>query len=360
MINLILKISTTKIPWRKLLTQQRLMSIHPDTRALADGILNSNRASLAKAITLIESSKREHIDQATYLLEYLVQSSPKQPSSTSFRLGVAGPPGAGKSTFIEKLGMRLVEKTERVAVISVDPSSHVSGGSILGDKTRMERLSKVPQAYVRATPTRGVLGGIAEHTVDVITLCEAAGFNNVIVESVGLGQSEISIDSAVDMLLLVVPPGGGDSLQASKKGIMEACDLVIVNKADRDLLNQAKHTTSDYKGTMQFIRRKHIDWAPPVLMVSAATGFQLDKVESAITEFRELMERNGALSTKRVTQGEKWLVENFRRGVIQELEGRKEVQRKSKELESMLKAGSTTPRAAAVSLKDYALGKSKS
>eukprot|EP01035_Chromulina_nebulosa_P017365 gene17365-22913_t len=173
--------------------------------------------------------------------------------------------------------MNYVNKGHRVAVIPVDPTSHISGGSILGDKTRMDKLSLSDNAYVRASPTRGVLGGIAEHTFDIISLCESARYDVVIVESVGLGQSEVDIDMAVDMLVLIVPPGGGDSLQASKKGIMEVADLIIVNKADNELLNAAKHTKADYSGSIQFIRQKYIWWKTKVLLMSAKTGAGLDE-----------------------------------------------------------------------------------
>eukprot|EP01034_Spumella_vulgaris_P029424 gene29424-36478_t len=268
----------------------------------------------------------------------------------TLRLGVAGPPGAGKSTFIEQLGIRYIAKGHKVAVIPVDPSSHISGGSILGDKTRMETLSVSDHAYVRASPTRGVLGGIAEHTADVITLCEYAGYDVVIVESVGLGQSEVDIDAAVDMLLLLVPPGGGDSLQAAKKGIMEAADLVIVNKADGGLLETAKHTKADYSGAMQFIRQKSPDWRARVVMVSAQTGFQLDLVEDAIESFHNTMISNRGLWEKRARQARHWMHEHFRRLVVAQAESapgyKDHVQRVTRSLEE----GLLPPRVAANTL----------
>jgi len=203
-----------------------------NTLDLAVGVVNRQREALAKTITLIESTRKDHREQAEYLLVYLVNQTHERKyfqHNNTLRLGIAGPPGAGKSTFIEALGMKFIAQSHRVAVIPVDPSSHISGGSILGDKTRMENLTKSMNAYVRASPTKGVLGGIAEHTSDVITACEAGSFNVVIVESVGLGQSEVEIDNAVDMLLVIVPPGGGDSLQATKKGIMEAAGTLLAN-----------------------------------------------------------------------------------------------------------------------------------
>ena len=267
----------------------RVMS--PATLDLANDLLQGKRFALARAITLAESTKDEHKEQAAYLIDHVLANSDREKFFTdmefeafsggkhdrkrmfvhphTLRLGIAGPPGAGKSTFIDALGCELVRSGHRVAVIPVDPSSHISGGSILGDKTRMEVLSRHAHAYVRASPTSGVLGGIAEHTNDVITLCEAAGYDVVIVESVGLGQSEVDIDQAVDMLCVLIPPGGGDGLQASKKGIMEAADLLLVNKADGTLLTQAKHTKSDYSGAMSFIRQKHAAWKASVHLLSS-------------------------------------------------------------------------------------------
>ena len=209
-----------------------LMGSH--TKSLADDLLAGKRWGLSRSITMAESSKKEHKEQAALLIDYVMErksDSKSFYSNNSFnnferrlfpwgqtlRLGVAGPPGAGKSTFIEMLGCELIERSHRVAVIPVDPSSHISGGSILGDKTRMEILSRSKDAYVRASPTSGVLGGIAEHTNDVISLCEAANFDVVIVESVGLGQSEVDIDQAVDMLLVMVPPGVGTGCRRAKR-----------------------------------------------------------------------------------------------------------------------------------------------
>ena len=240
---------------------------------MINSILSGDRVSLAKAITLIESKNKEHQIEASMLMDYITNNikiniTNSFSNGKTFRLGVAGPPGAGKSTFIEALGKRLITNSNlKVAVLAVDPTSHISGGSILGDKTRMEFLSRNSNAYVRASPTRGVLGGIAEYTSDIILLCEAAKYDVIIVESVGLGQSEVDIDKVVDILLLVIPPGAGDSLQASKKGIMEAADIIVVNKADGEQLPMAQKTKADYAGAMHFIRQKNKDWITPVLMV---------------------------------------------------------------------------------------------
>jgi LAO/AO transport system kinase len=328
---------------------RRLSGLRPETILLGQGILAQRRDALARGITLIESSREDHRRQASQLLSWLAGQST---SDKTFRIGVAGPPGAGKSTFIEALGMRFVSQSNKVAVIPVDPSSHISGGSILGDKTRMEQLSRSDQAYVRASPTRGVLGGIAEHTADVIFLCETAGYNIVFVESVGLGQSEVDIDSAVDMLLVLVPPGGGDGLQASKKGIMEAADLVVVNKADGHLLAPAKHTRADYQSALAFIRRKHPSWQPSVLLVSARTGDSLETVEAQLRAFRETMVATGALQRKRANQAVHWMWGQFRRAVASSCEKDARVLARAQQLEQDIAKGTTTARAAADALFD--------
>jgi LAO/AO transport system kinase len=325
----------------------------PRIKALFDGIRAGRRDSLAKAITLIESSNHTHQQQAAELLQSLTEfATVSKPSKPTLRLGIAGPPGAGKSTFIEKMGLRFLEADplNKVAVIPVDPSSHISGGSILGDKTRMEELTKTLRAYIRASPTRGVLGGIAEHTSDVISLCEHASFNVVIVESVGLGQSEVDIDGVVDMLLLVVPPTAGDSLQAAKKGIMEAADMIIVNKADGDLLNAAKHTKADYGGALQFIRLKNESWIPKAMMMSAHTGYNLDKVYDEIQRFHEIMVSNGALEEKRLKQTRQWAEGQYKRMLIGRLENDRAFQDNLAKVDKYLVQGKVTPRAAAASL----------
>lgn len=305
-----------KYNFQKMSVVRHLASLPKDILDLAIGIQNGRRDCLARAITLIESTRHDHRENSSQLIEFLINDKKHCPTfqfGHTLRLGIAGPPGAGKSTFIEALGMRLIDQNLRIAVVPVDPSSHISGGSILGDKTRMEKLSKSENAYIRASPTKGVLGGIAEHTSEVIQLCEFGNYDVVIVESVGLGQSEVDIDMAVDMLIIVVPPGGGDSLQATKKGIMEAADLIVVNKADGTLLTQAKHTKSDYSGAMQFIRQKSLHWKPPVLMISSKTTSGLDQVEQKIRLFHNIMIESGELQSKRSKQNVQWMWNQLQR-----------------------------------------------
>ncbi|KAL3667181.1 hypothetical protein V7S43_008116 [Phytophthora oleae] len=216
--------------------------MRPTTKRLVDGVLQGNRTALSRSITLVESTLKSDEEEAELLLDsVLAQRRLLKPTHvdssglTSFRLGIAGSPGAGKSTFIETLGQFLTAQGHKVAVLAIDPSSSRSGGSILGDKTRMEKLSNDPNAFVRPSPSRGTLGGVAQHTNDIVLLCEAGGYDIILVESVGLGQSEIVIDDTVDMVMLLVPPAGGDELQGQKKGIVEIADIVVVNKADGEL-----------------------------------------------------------------------------------------------------------------------------
>ncbi len=342
---------------------------------LASAIVGSCRTSLAKGITLIESSLPRHKLQAERLIELLSHrvSNREFHKKQSFVIGVAGPPGAGKSTFIEALGLKLVGESmsampeklkvvdeskhgdkndehasdHKVAVISIDPSSPVSGGSILGDKTRMELLSRTPKAYIRTSPTRGVLGGIAEKTNDVLFLCASAGYDVCIVESVGVGQSEVEIDEVVDILLLVIPPGGGDDLQASKKGIMEAADLILVNKADGALLTLAKHTKADYQGTLKFVRPKHRDHTPAALMMSSKTGDGLGDVIKEIWKYKQVMTDNGGLMEKRLRQQKKCLWKVLERLAIDLIKNDENVVKESSNMEMKMAAGDVTPSMAA-------------
>ncbi|KAH7484871.1 hypothetical protein KRP22_006036 [Phytophthora ramorum] len=288
--------------------------MQPKTQRLADGVLDGNRTALSRSITLVESTLKSDEEQAELLLDsVLAQRRSLKPTHvdsaglTSFRLGIAGPPGAGKSTFIETLGQLLTAQGHKVAVLAIDPSSSRSGGSILGDKTRMEKLSNDPNAFVRPSPTRGTLGGVAQHTNDIVLLCEAGGYDIILVESVGLGQSEIVIDDTVDMVMLLVPPAGGDELQGQKKGIVEIADIVVVNKADGELAGPAKHTAVDYMHAMHFIRRKDADWEPKVKMISSLENKGIDKVWAVIEEYRTTMGDLDKIAQKRNAQSSKWM-----------------------------------------------------
>lgn len=258
---------------------------------------------------------------------------------------------------IESLGTKLVASGHKVAVIPIDPSSSVSGGSILGDKTRMDTLSKSENTYVRASPTRCTLGGIAEHTADVVSLCESGGYDTVIVESVGLGQSEIELDQAVDIFILLLPPGAGDDLQASKKGVMEFADLVVVNKADGPLLPLAKATKNDYTYSVRMIRRKCIEWDPKVLMISARTGDGMDDFIKTIKEFGDVMSRKNRLNEKRGKQSIYWMWAHFQKLIIDSLHKDSYLQGRTEKLKLQLVAQTTAPRVAAATLYDTFLEK---
>jgi LAO/AO transport system kinase len=325
------------------------------TLGLAAGLLRGERVALSRAITLVESSNPEHGIQAEHLLENVLRNREKK--ARAFRLGITGPPGAGKSTFIEALGTMLVRDVGlKVAVIAVDPSSTKTHGSILGDKTRMVNLSVEERAYVRASPTRGHLGGIAQHTNDVVLLTEAAGYDVCIVETVGLGQSEIQVDDAVDMLVLLVPPANGDELQGVKRGVMEVADLVVVNKADGPLEELARHAAVDYMHALQLMRRKRKDWRPRVRRCSAATGMAVKEVWDTIDKFRREMEACGELERKRADQARLWMWAEFS-GLIVDMAARDAATlAKGAEMESHLAQAALTPRHAARRLLQTFLG----
>ncbi len=230
----------------------------PDPDLLADAIASGDRRALAKGITLIESAKPAHAAAAEALVAALLRRA-----RPSIRIGLSGTPGAGKSTFIEAFGLLLTARGHRVAVLAVDPSSRVSGGSILGDKTRMDRLSRDPNAFIRPSPSGGTLGGVARRTREAIVAVEAAGFDVVIVETVGVGQSETAVADMTDLFVLVHAPGGGDELQGVKRGIMELADLVVVNKADGDLAPAAARAASDLQAALHLMRPKHAAWTRP-------------------------------------------------------------------------------------------------
>jgi len=273
--------------------------------------MQGERRAVAQAVTLIESSRHRDRRTAEALLARLaVETAPsvhsRHPRTSTFRVGISGPPGVGKSTFIEALGMRLVEQ-HQLAVLAVDPSSARTGGSILGDKTRMLRLSNHPNAFVRPSPTRGTLGGVTRYMSETIAICEGAGYDRIVVETVGVGQSETAVEAMVDMFLLLVSPGGGDELQGIKKGVMELADLIVVNKADGDLADAARKTQFEYQSALKLLHPKSFDWMPKVLACSAATGKGLDDVITTLDEYRKVMLETGELWRRREDQKRKWL-----------------------------------------------------
>ncbi len=291
-----------------------LADLHAPDQALFDAITGAcgavQRRALAKAITLLESTRPDHRSRADALLNALLPAS-----GNSFRLGISGVPGVGKSTFIEALGLQLIEQGHRVAVLTVDPSSSVSGGSILGDKTRMERLSMDTRAYIRPSPASGTLGGVAEKTREAMRVCEAAGYGIVIVETVGVGQSETAVAGMTDMFVLLQLPNAGDDLQAIKKGVMELADLVVINKADLDAA-AATRARAQISSSQRLIglhhRPEHMaqdesTWQPQVMQLSALKGSGLAEFWALVMRFQQLQTANGRLQTRRHAQDQAWM-----------------------------------------------------
>ena len=307
-----------------------------------DNLLSGDRRALARAITLVESTRADHRLAAEALLE---QALPK--SGKAIRLGITGVPGAGKSTFIEAFGLHLIEQGHRVAVLAVDPSSQVSGGSILGDKTRMERLSRNSRAFIRPSPTAGSLGGVARRTREALLLCEAAGFDVILVETVGVGQSETAVAELVDMFLLLLVPGGGDELQGIKKGIVELADLLLINKSDGSLKDDARRAAAEYRGALQLLRPVNPKWTPKVQLCSALEGTGISEVWQTVAEFRRLFTESGGLSAKRARQAKGWLWNEVSESLMMTLRQNQEVAQQIPALERAVSAGQITPTAAA-------------
>ncbi|MBO9449135.1 methylmalonyl Co-A mutase-associated GTPase MeaB [Tropicibacter sp. R16_0] len=288
-----------------------------DIAQLGDKILTGDRRALARAITLVESGRADHRAQATALLEQL-SSARRQ----AMRIGLSGTPGVGKSTFIEAFGMHLVGQGLRVAVLAVDPSSSRSGGSILGDKTRMERLSRERNAFIRPSPSQTHLGGVARRTREAVALCEAAGFDVVLIETVGVGQSETVVAEMSDLFLLLLAPAGGDELQGVKRGIMEMADLILINKADGDLKPAATRTCADYAGALRLLRKRPQDPKefPKAMMVSA---LQEDGLVTAWDEMQALInwrKENGFWEATRANQARYWFDQEVRQALLARLD----------------------------------------
>jgi LAO/AO transport system kinase len=280
---------------------------------LAQGILNGDRRALARAITLVESARKDHRTQALALLDVL-RGGGKQ----ALRIGLSGTPGVGKSTFIESFGLMLTAQGLRVAVLAVDPSSARSGGSILGDKTRMEQLSRDPRAFIRPSPSQAQMGGVARRTREAVALCEAAGFDVVLIETVGVGQSETVVAELCDIFLLLLAPAGGDELQGVKRGIMEMADIILVNKADGDLKPSALRTMADYAGALRLLRRRPQDPTgfPKALAVSALEQAGLQAAWAEVQSLATWRKDHGHWSNRRAAQAQHWFIEEVRQGLL--------------------------------------------
>ena len=283
-----------------------------DVQELADQVLAGDRRALARAITLVESTRPDHRRDAVAVLDRVLPRT-----GSAVRIGISGPPGVGKSTFIEAFGTTLTAAGHHVAVLAVDPSSARSGGSILGDKTRMEALARDPGAFIRPSPAGTELGGVARRTREALLLCEAAGFDVVIVETVGVGQSELAVADLVDVFVLLASPSGGDDLQGIKRGIMELADLVVVTKADGDLAAAANHAAADLKRAIHLLRPKYDGITTDTLLVSSTLGSGVGDVWVAISAIHHHLDESGQLAELRARQAKAWLWDEIRAGLTE-------------------------------------------
>jgi LAO/AO transport system kinase len=316
-------------------------------RAYISGVRAGERRTIAKAITLLESRRADHAALGQAVLEELVPHTGR-----AVRLGVTGTPGVGKSTFIEALGLHLIASGKRVAVLAVDPSSPRSGGSILGDKTRMERLAQDPAAFIRPSPSGGSLGGVAHRTREAMLVLEAAGFDVVIVETVGVGQSEVAVASMVDFFGVLLQPGAGDELQGMKKGVLELADALIVNKADGEQREAARRARASYRHALSLLRPASPNWRPPVLLASALTGDGIAEFWEQVLAHRARLEAAGELELRRSQQAKAWLWSLVDEALQQSFRTHAAVARAIPRLEAEVAARKTTPGAAARALLD--------
>ncbi len=326
-----------------------------EIETLAEAVLSGDRRALARAITLVESGREDHRTRADALLERLTGAERE-----ALRIGLSGTPGVGKSTFIEAFGTMLTQAGKRVAVLAVDPSSARSGGSILGDKTRMERLARDPNAFIRPSPSQTELGGVARRTRDAVALCEAAGFDIVLIETVGVGQSETIVSAMSDIFLLLIAPGGGDELQGVKRGIMEIADIVVVNKADGDLKPVATRTAVDYAGALRLLRKREGDPAdfPKVLTVSAQEAVGLDAVWADIEELAAFRRESGFWAARRQDQARGWFENEVRQGLLRRLRADPKAEAVMQALGSAVEAGDRAPGSAAAEVLRHLSGQS--
>uniref|UniRef100_A0A6J0SV10 Methylmalonic aciduria type A protein, mitochondrial n=1 Tax=Pogona vitticeps TaxID=103695 RepID=A0A6J0SV10_9SAUR len=338
-------------------------ALEPQTRELSDkeqrlldrlykGVIQGHRACLAEAITLMESMHSRKKEVAQVLLQKVLSYHKEQEQLNkgqplAFRVGLSGPPGAGKSTFIECFGKMLTERGHKVSVLAVDPSSSTSGGSLLGDKTRMTELSRDMNAYIRPSPTRGTLGGVTRTTNEAILLCEGGGYDIVLVETVGVGQSEFAVADMVDMFVLLLPPAGGDELQGIKRGIIEMADLVVVNKADGDLIVPARRIQAEYISALKLLRKRSQVWRPQVMRISAKTGEGVSDVWDKMTEFRGLMLASGELLAKRRRQQKVWMWNVIRESMLDHFRSHLAVRDQIPLLEEKVVSGVLSPGLAA-------------
>jgi LAO/AO transport system kinase len=315
---------------------------HNGDAQLAQRVLKGDRRALARAITLIESRRPEHQEQAESLLARLLSRTGR-----AIRLGITGTPGAGKSTFIEAFGRHVIGQGHKIAVLAVDPSSQRSGGSILGDKTRMQALAQAPEAFIRSSPAGGRLGGVARRTREAALACEAAGYGVIVIETVGVGQSETAVADMVDCFVLLLAPGGGDELQGLKRGIIELADLVLVNKADGELLAAAQRAKAGYQAALHLLRPASAAWTPEVMTCSALHEERMAAVWQAICRQRQALELAGELAARRARQAQRWLWVEIEAGLLDALRADPATRRLITELEREVEAARLLPPQAA-------------
>jgi LAO/AO transport system kinase len=309
---------------------------------LARMLREGDRRALARSITLVESARADRRAEAAALLDAVMPAT-----GGAVRVGISGTPGSGKSTFIDELGSHLTRTGHRVAVLAVDPSSRRSGGSIMGDKTRMERLARDPAAFIRPSPSGGTLGGVARRTREAGLLCEAAGFDVVLIETVGVGQSETVVADMVDCFVLVAAPGGGDELQGIKRGIMELADVIVVNKADGDLLPAAQRAVADHRHAAHLMRPKHPGWTVPVVATSALEGTGVDEVWSEVERFEAHLRTDGGLDRLRSAQSVAWMWSEMSERLVDAFRRDERVAKRLTDVEAAVRDGRLSPTTAA-------------